>query len=63
MFTDATDLTLDEIRATLAPSIASNAAFDNDGTILPILIGRFEQVARAVAFKRTTAGTETYEAE
>ncbi len=28
MFTDATDLTLDEIRATLAPSIASNAAFD-----------------------------------
>ena len=28
MTTDATDLTLDEIRATLAPSIASNAAFD-----------------------------------
>lgn len=28
MFTDTTDLTLDETRATLAPSIASNAAFD-----------------------------------
>lgn len=37
--------------------------FNDDGAILPICIGRFQEIARAVSFQRTSAGTEADKAE
>lgn len=39
------------------------AALDNDGAVLPVLIGWLEQVAGAVAFERATTCAETDKAE